>query len=176
MTVLRRTYETVLSHPVRCARTSSTKDFSHIEAEDSCALIASLMYSSSLNTYLREKKLQREFLSAFVIFLEHSLIPSADSWFFSQFLGFHVKSSGVFFPVFLFNILLLFAIISRLIVNRTYTSGIESISTMMKRGKKKLMMRHSRLNSIRKLRIKLTMQYLRVISCLWLTIYSILVL
>ena len=36
-------------------------------------------------------------------------------------LGFPRKISGVFFPALLFDILLLFDIILRLIVNRTYT-------------------------------------------------------
>ena len=59
-------------------------------------------------------------MSAFVISIKHSSIPSADSWFFSQFLGFHVKSFWCSFLAFLFDILYLFAIISRLIVNKTY--------------------------------------------------------
>ena len=39
----------------------------------------------------REKAIERVLGVLFVIFLEYSSIPSADSWFFSQFLGFHVK-------------------------------------------------------------------------------------
>ena len=43
-------------------------------------------------SHIRERKGNRESSwSAFVIFLEYSSIPSAYSWFFSQFLGFHVK-------------------------------------------------------------------------------------
>ena len=56
-----------------------------------CPNYVNIVFFIIIHKLEREKAIEGVLECFFVIFLEYSSIPSAGSWFFSQFLGFHLK-------------------------------------------------------------------------------------